>query len=385
MLPGLAPTAAELVDVDVSEWCDAEIRESIIALRRDIDRCEAFAARLVVAVAQRGIASGEGAHSTGAWMRYQTGQRNGEANASLSAGMACESMPLLAKAWGQGEISASAARTISRGRRDGHEDAYATMEERLVAYAAARDFSALDGMIRHYQTRCDELDHKIPSDQNRLHFSEVGGRWIGRGDYDAFAGATDADALRAAMDRPTEGDTRSTAKRRADASTRIHRFFLDHGNSPIEGGERPHLNAVVHQETDSDGEPTHRNDRGFSPSDIARLYCDARIARVVMDAHGVPLDAGRAVYTPSASLRRAIVVRDRHCRFPGCDHRASWAEIHHINPFPHGPTTKENCALFCDHHHHVLHRPGWLSTFDGTTLTITNPDGRTIGTTTRGP
>jgi hypothetical protein len=378
MLSTLAPS----VDADLSEWCDAEVRQAVIALRREIDQREAFAARLVVAVQQRGIATGEGAHSTAAWMRYETGQRIGEANASLTAGTVCETMPLLAKAWAQGEISASAARTISRGRRAGHEDEYAAMEERMVAYAAARDFYSLDGMIRHYHVRCDELDHKDPSDQDTLYLSEVLGRWVAKGSYDAFAGATHDEALRAAMDMPTEGDTRSAAKRRADASTRIHRFFLDHGGSPVEGGERPHLNVVVHQETDADGKSTDRNDRGFSAADIARLYCDARIARIVMGANSVPLDAGRAVYSPSASLRRAVVARDRHCRFPGCDRPASWSEIHHVNPFPHGPTTKENCALFCDHHHHVLHRPGWHATFDGITLSVTNPDGRVIGTTT---
>ena len=260
------------------------------------------------------------------------------------------------------------------------------MEEKLVAFAGRRDYTAVDAMIRHYHTRCDELDDKTPADKNEVYLSELADRWILKGNFDAFAGAIHDAAIRAATDAPAEGDTRTPANHRADASTRIHRFFLDHGNAPVEGGERPHVTAVVHQETDTDGEPTDRNDRGFSAADIARLYCDARIARIAMGAHSVPLDAGRAVYTPSASLRRAIVARDRHCRFPGCDRRASWSEVHHINPFPHGPTTKGNCALFCDHHHHVLHRPGWRVAFDGIALTVSHPDGRVIGsTTTRAP
>ena len=43
----------------------------------------------------------------------------------------------------------------------------------------------------------------------------------------------------------------------------------------------------------------------------------------------------------------------------------------------------DNLVLLCDHHHHVLHKPGWHATLDGTTLTITNPDRREIGSTVR--
>ena len=196
MLSTLAPS----VDADLSEWCDAEVRQAVIALRREIDQREAFAARLVVAVQLRGIATGEGAHSTAAWMRYETGQRIGEANASLTAGTVCETMPLLAKAWAQGEISASAARTISRGRRAGHEDEYAAMEERMVAYAAARDFYSLDGMIRHYHVRCDELDHKDPSDQDTLGELNRSSQHLDFGGVDGKAGRVDERTDRAVID-----------------------------------------------------------------------------------------------------------------------------------------------------------------------------------------
>jgi len=40
-----------------------------------------------------------------------------------------------------------------------------------------------------------------------------------------------------------------------------------------------------------------------------------------------------------------------------------------------GPTDLHHLILFCDRHHHVVHQPSWNMTFDGTTLTITRPDG----------
>ena len=74
------------------------------------------------------------------------------------------------------------------GCRAGHEDVYATMDAGMVAFAAARDFVALDAMIRKYQTRCDELDDKPPEDKNGLYLSHVGNRWALKGDLDALAG-----------------------------------------------------------------------------------------------------------------------------------------------------------------------------------------------------
>ena len=45
-----------------------------------------------------------------------------------------------------------------------------------------------------------------------------------------------------------------------------------------------------------------------------------------------------------------------------------------------------NLVCLCSFHHHLIHRPGWTTTFDGHTFTVTAPDGRHIGSThTRAP
>jgi hypothetical protein len=110
-------------------------------------------------------------------------------------------LPLVAKAWTQGEISANAAATIAQGLRAGHEDVYATMEEQMVGFAAARNFVALDAMIRRYQTRCDELDGKQPEAKNGFFISKVGNRWASKGDHDARNGAIINQAVDAATAR----------------------------------------------------------------------------------------------------------------------------------------------------------------------------------------
>ena len=218
MSGALTRAVDELVAVDVSTLCDSEIRETLIAVRRDMDRQDAFVARLIAAVHHRTIPLGDGSSSTPAWVQSQTGQRSSEAKASLETGLACESLALTAKAWVQGEISTGAARTICRGRRAGHEDVYAAIEETLVDYAAGRDFRGLDAMIRHYQTRADALDDKAPADRNHVHLSRVGNRWDLTGNLDELAGTTVDEAIRAASDQPTEDDDRGPAKRRRTRS-----------------------------------------------------------------------------------------------------------------------------------------------------------------------
>ncbi len=380
MSAALTTMVDELVDVDASGLCDGELRARFIEARREIDRLESHAATMLVALHRRGVPKGEGASSTPIWVQFQIGQRVRDARVSLAVGKACDSLPLMAKARAQGEISANAATTIAQGRRSGHEDIYATMEERMVAFAAARDFVALDAMIRRYQTLCDELDDKPPEDKNGLYLSRVGNRWVLKGDHDALSGATINEAIAAATDKPDPDDPRTLAQRRAAVAARICRFFLDRGESPTEDGERPHIAITVPLESLVSGEFDTTGDLSLTSSQISELLCDSKLQIIVSGADGKPLDVGAAVYRPSRRLRRAVLFRDRgRCRYPGCDR--THGQVHHVIKFPGGSTILANLVFLCDYHHHVLHKPGWHATFDGTTFTVTDPHGRQIGST----
>jgi Domain of unknown function (DUF222) len=254
------------------------------------------------------------------------------------------------------------------------------MEEPLVGYAAARDVAALDAMIRRYQTRCEDLDEKPPEGKNGFFISEVGNRFASKGDHDALGGATIKKAVDAATDKPGPDDTRTPAQRRDAALVRICRYFLDRGESPTEDGERPHIAITATLESLLSGKPETTGDLALAPSQISRLLCESKIQLIVTDTNGTPLDVGAAVYRPSRKLRSAVIHRDqRRCRYPGCDR--AHGEVHHVIPFPAGKTVIANLVFLCDYHHHVLHKPGWTATFDGSTFTVTNPDGRRIGRT----
>jgi hypothetical protein len=85
----------------------------------------------------------------------------------------------------------------------------------------------------------------------------------------------------------------------------------------------------------------------------------------------LPLDVGVSADIP-AGIRRAVILRDQHCRFPGgCDQPASGCEVHHLRHRKDGgPTSVKDCALFCFFHRQVvIHQWGWS--------VVLNPDGTT--------
>ncbi len=85
----------------------------------------------------------------------------------------------------------------------------------------------------------------------------------------------------------------------------------------------------------------------------------------------LPLDVGVSSDIPAA-IRRAVILRDQHCRFPGgCDQPAAGCEVHHLtHKADGGKTSVKDCALFCFFHHQiVIHQWGWT--------VVLNPDGTT--------
>ena len=101
----------------------------------------------------------------------------------------------------------------------------------------------------------------------------------------------------------------------------------------------------------------------------------------------LPLDVGTAAETIPAHLRRAVIARDRWCRFPGCDQPAMACQPHHIIPRSQGgPTSLTNLLLLCSFHHLIaVHRWGWgIVLLPDGTVTATSPD-RTRTLRSHGP
>jgi Domain of unknown function (DUF222) len=107
-------------------------------------------------------------------------------------------------------------------------------------------------------------------------------------------------------------------------------------------------------------------------------FLRTRLAGARLAGPSLPLDVGHSAEIPAA-IRRAVILRDQHCRWAGgCDQPASACEVHHVTHLADGGVTSvAGCALYCFFHHHVaIHQWGWTVTLhpDGTT-TARSPDG----------
>src|SRR4051812_20116067 len=98
----------------------------------------------------------------------------------------------------------------------------------------------------------------------------------------------------------------------------------------------------------------------LSVATVRRLACDAEIIPVVLGSTGEPLDVGRAKRLVTLAIWAALVIRDRHCAFPGCDRPPLMCHAHHILHWVNdGETNLSNLVLLCGHHHRTIHHSPW--------------------------
>jgi hypothetical protein len=99
------------------------------------------------------------------------------------------------------------------------------------------------------------------------------------------------------------------------------------------------------------------DDQPLSAGELRRACCDAEVIPAVLGGASEVLDVGRAARLVTAPIRTALIARDGGCCFPGCHVQPTQCEAHHIQPWwAGGPTSINNLALLC-HHHHGLVEP----------------------------
>ena len=90
---------------------------------------------------------------------------------------------------------------------------------------------------------------------------------------------------------------------------------------------------------------------------LRMMSCNASIIPAVLNSKGEPLDVGRAQRAFPVSIRRAVILRDGGCAYPGCNMPHIYSEIHHIQHWQdNGPTSLENAVMLCRYHHTVIHQ-----------------------------
>jgi hypothetical protein len=302
-------------------------------------------------------------------------------------------MPLAAASLASGEIDPAAAGLLASARETCSE-AFAELEGVLVDAARALGLGDLRRVVERFRQAADAERAELAEDRRYarrgLYVSPtLDGMVRVDGDLDAETGQALISALRAVIDAEARGraepDRRTPAQRRADALGEICRAWLDRSDRPTVAGERPHV--VVTVDLDAlRGLPgaAELEDAGpITPEAARRLACDARVSRVITGPGSQPLEVGRSSRVVPPALRRALAVRDRGCRFPGCGRPPGWCDAHHIVHWANGGETGlGNLVLLCRPHHRLIHRGFRVRMADGAPV-FAGPDGSPLAD--RGP
>jgi hypothetical protein len=132
-----------------------------------------------------------------------------------------------------------------------------------------------------------------------------------------------------------------------------------------------------------------RNSAAIEPDDARRALCDSTVLGIITDQKGMPLAVGREQRLVTKHQRRALMIRDGRCQFPGCL-RARRLKAHHLISWLNGgPTDLDNLILLCQRHHTRVHEDGITITACGQPgcpipWKFTRADGSTIAPTVTG-
>jgi hypothetical protein len=361
-------SAVEMLRSEVlSELPDSRIEEDFAELHRSVEQLEAERLRRLAEIERRRLFERDGHLSAAAWLVATFKVAWGIAREHVRVARALHEMPATRRAVEEGDLSLSSARVLATAH-DADPEAFAKAEETLVDAAqihTVEDFQRVAAYWREAAARERAADgDRTVLDRQSLHASKT---FLGRVRADADLNAETGELLLTALNaqlsadrsESTEDEDRSPAQRRADALGEILRQWLDLADLPTVAGERPHVTLTVGVETlkgltDTPCELEHVGPTAREAAEM--LLCDCSVARVVLGGRSEPLDIGRKTPVVPPSMRRAVVVRDRHCRFPGCDRPPGWCDAHHVVHWTQGgPTAVHNLVLLCRRHHRLIH------------------------------
>jgi len=373
------------------------LAEAVYDLDLPVDNAvliEAFAladrlnAKLLAAVGEHDVAElwrNDGATSMTAWLRHHARRTGRDAAACTKTARRLRELTVTAAAYRDGVLSGGQVQAIIMNLKDRTVGLFAEHEAELVPELVSLSVGETATAMQDWARRAEALlgddpDKAVPD--RSLHLSRIlDGRRELSGSFDPEGGALIETALRLAATPDLDSEPpRTPAHRRADALVDVCRRFLDHQQHRRGGRHRPHLNIITTlHDLEHRGQGRLLDGSILDHTTVQRLFCDAGIHRVVTDGRSSILDYGTTTRTVPANLYNTLVIRDRHCRFPGCDRPPHWTEAHHIRWITHGGATSlDNLTLVCTRHHHLLHSPGWhAKLLPDNTLEITDPHGHT--------
>jgi hypothetical protein len=353
--------------------------------------------RLLTCIRQFDGAGGwyeHGAASCAHWLAWRIGLDSATAREKVRVARALGKLPAIDEALRVGKLSYAKARALTRV-------ATPETETKLLEVAVVATGAQLERICRGYR-RALGTDEGLAPEERSVRRRDLPGGMVR---LEIVLAPDEADLLLRALDRAREvvheetnasAETQqcndvqdvspetsapgSTWPSRADGMVALAENFLAGNPATGNGGER--FQVMVHVDQDPlapDGVLSASLDDGtrVSAETFRRIACDCGVVAATGD--GAQLNIGRRARSIPPAIRRALALRDRGCRFPGCTH-TRFLHGHHIQHWLHGgETSVNNLALLCTFHHHLVHEGGWTVTrgLDGE-LTFTAPDGRAL-------
>jgi hypothetical protein len=326
------------------------LADEIAELAAHIDAATHRFLTLVARFDEAGVWADQGARTCAHWLSWRVGLDLGAAREHVRVARALQTLPEIDEALRTARVSYSKARALTRVAKPETESA-------LLAMARTSTASQLERICRGYRVavrNATELHHEEKDELRWVHERESP---LGFVRFDIQVTAEEAATIRRALEVARErawgvsaGTGRCGIAHRADALVTVAEAYLN----GTETG--PPVEVVVHVDADADTEigGTLEDGTALPRATTDRLLCDAAVVAVREDSRGNVLDVGRRRRTIPTLLRRALNLRDRGCRFPGCTNRL--VDGHHIVAWAKGgPTSLDNLLSLCRSHHTFVH------------------------------
>jgi hypothetical protein len=338
-----------------------------IELREIVDRAEGISAEVIRRFEKSGAWAQDGATDMIAWLKCNGKLSAGAALERISMARQLEKLPETAQAFQRGALGYQHVAIMTRTADRVGTAALKKEEASLLQAAQTMDPGQFGIVAKKFEIRVDQA--AALAEANRaysrryLRLSEPRDGLVHlEGQLDAEGGALVKTALDALMPPPRQGDDRTAEQRRADALVDLARRPLAGSKLGSTGGMRPHLVITASVETLAGVGAPAAEIQGVGPvpnETLQRHACDSSVSWLLGKAEKDSETSHEHRQIP-ASIRRALVARDKDCVFNGCHRPADWCDGHHVKWWTRGGETKlDNLALVCGRHHRMVHEEGW--------------------------
>ncbi|MEA2002915.1 MAG: DUF222 domain-containing protein [Actinomycetota bacterium] len=364
---------AVLAGEDRAGWTGSAKSERVTEMLEIRERFDAELLRLVGSWDRDRAWEIDGSLSPRAWLAHRTPIGDGAAQRLVNNARHIDRHDTIAGALAEGEITTAHVEAIGRVMS---KDRLALLDEHqevLVDQARKLPVGDFTTMMRRWASLADDQLSKDTFarkwQRRHVHASTSLDGWLS-GDFylDPVAGG----ALLNVLDHLVPPDPqdapdgpRPLSQRRADGLADLTNWYLN-GDKP--GGNPPNINGVIDVALLLGETPEMTTARcdldGIGPvtrTVLDQLCCDARFTRFIMAGPSQFLDMGRATRLATPGQRQAVAIRDQHCRFPSCNRKPQWCDIHHIAGWVEslGKTNIDNLIMLCRRHHTLVHNTKW--------------------------